>query len=291
MVTVGGESSGAVSTCSLMFSPIAQGYFHRVIIESGACTGPWFGPTDWEREASINASIAFRDDVLNQSYINTQYSNTTQMSDLEKLRQVSISKIVNSASFGNLNYAIDDYLLYQRPRDASILFNGSVIIGGNSGDSTCRYDGSVPSPPQNMSALIDILDTYFEDDALKGYQSVQMVISIQMHRHRHNIDIFIYLLKMMCIFIPLNIMRHIPDFLFGMEVSSTQFGNAINQMRTQNCFRSMSVNIGLILYQVKMVIITSKCSNVLCMKLFFLFGNRFQTKTNPSFFPSIQMHQ
>lgn len=42
-VTLFGQSAGGLSVCSLLFSHLARGLFHRAIIQSGSCTGPW-GP-------------------------------------------------------------------------------------------------------------------------------------------------------------------------------------------------------------------------------------------------------
>ena len=39
-VTIFGQSAGAVNVTCLMMSPLAKGLFHRVIAQSGACTGP-----------------------------------------------------------------------------------------------------------------------------------------------------------------------------------------------------------------------------------------------------------
>jgi para-nitrobenzyl esterase len=37
-VTVFGESAGAISICALIVSPLAEGLFHRVIMESSMCS-------------------------------------------------------------------------------------------------------------------------------------------------------------------------------------------------------------------------------------------------------------
>src|SRR6185503_1935510 len=39
MVTMFGESAGAISVCALLVSPLADGLYRRAIIESGACHG------------------------------------------------------------------------------------------------------------------------------------------------------------------------------------------------------------------------------------------------------------
>lgn len=36
-VTLFGESAGAISICGLIVSPLAEGLFHRVIMQSGNC--------------------------------------------------------------------------------------------------------------------------------------------------------------------------------------------------------------------------------------------------------------
>eukprot|EP01047_Picozoa_sp_COSAG01_P004701 COSAG01_NODE_156_length_23748_cov_439.062371_9_plen_283_part_00 len=47
-ITVFGQSAGAISICTLLVSPPAQGLFTRAIIESGPCTGPWTVGTEAE---------------------------------------------------------------------------------------------------------------------------------------------------------------------------------------------------------------------------------------------------
>ena len=42
-VSISGCSAGALSACTLAVSPRAKGLFNRVILEAGACNGPW-GP-------------------------------------------------------------------------------------------------------------------------------------------------------------------------------------------------------------------------------------------------------
>ncbi|APR84208.1 Carboxylesterase, type B [Minicystis rosea] len=51
-VTLFGESAGGISTCLHLFSPKSEGLFHRVIVESGACTLP--GSSQSQAEAQGN---------------------------------------------------------------------------------------------------------------------------------------------------------------------------------------------------------------------------------------------
>lgn len=82
-VTLSGESSGSVASCTLAFSPLAKGLFHQLILESGVCTGPWMGPSDAETQFNVSSEIAA--DV-----------NATS---LEELRKVKAWDIVNASHF------------------------------------------------------------------------------------------------------------------------------------------------------------------------------------------------
>jgi carboxylesterase type B len=164
-VTVAGESSGAMNTCLLGYSQKAQGLFHQLILESGACTGPWFGPTFTTRD-SFNVSSIFANNVLNRSMSRTSNdtSNDRHETTLERLRDLDVNTIVNNKNFGTMNYGLDHYFLLSRPRDGEMIFNGNIILGGNSGDTTCRSSGSVPTAPNNYNDLIATLKIYFGND-------------------------------------------------------------------------------------------------------------------------------
>ncbi len=82
-VTLSGESSGSVGSCTLAFSPLARGLFHQVVLESGVCTGPWMGPSSREEQFRVSAAIAA--DV-----------NATSLADM---RQVKAWDIVHAAHF------------------------------------------------------------------------------------------------------------------------------------------------------------------------------------------------
>ena len=158
-VTVAGESSGAMNTCLLGYSPQAQGLFHQLIIESGACTGPWFG-TEWSRHNSFNVSHTFAKGILPPAHLDPKNHDDCR-STLCQLRRLPVATIVNNVNFGTMNYGLDGHFMLKRPRDSTMLFAGSVLMGGNSGDTTCRSAGSVPSAPSDSKGLSTILKEYF----------------------------------------------------------------------------------------------------------------------------------
>ena len=50
-ITIFGESAGGLSVCTLLVSPLAKGLFHRAIVESGPCNGPWSVLCPWTQMA------------------------------------------------------------------------------------------------------------------------------------------------------------------------------------------------------------------------------------------------
>lgn len=49
-ITIFGESAGGMSVCNLLTSPLAQGLFHKAIIESGPCFSPYPGLDFMEKQ-------------------------------------------------------------------------------------------------------------------------------------------------------------------------------------------------------------------------------------------------
>ena len=144
-VTLAGESSGAVASCATAFSALGDGLWRGLIVESGACTGPWFGPT-WSRAASFAASETFA-------------KNAT----LAELRAAQVETLVAADGFETPNFGVDGYVLSEgRPRDVPPRVDGrSVLLGGNTGDTTCRAANATPVAPKTRAALNATLATYF----------------------------------------------------------------------------------------------------------------------------------
>merc|ERR1719326_180167 len=55
-ITIFGCSAGGLSVCTLSVSPRAAGLFHRAIIESGPCLGPW-GPGSFDEGTAVSARV------------------------------------------------------------------------------------------------------------------------------------------------------------------------------------------------------------------------------------------
>lgn len=64
-VTIFGESAGGMSVCTQLASPLAQGLFHRAIIQSGSCARSPLSPPDrelaFQRSADYAASLGCHD--------------------------------------------------------------------------------------------------------------------------------------------------------------------------------------------------------------------------------------
>ena len=162
-VALSGESSGSVGSCLLAFTPHAQGLFHRLILESGACTGPWMGP-DPSRSGSFLASQTFADGVN---------CTGTAKQRLSCLRKLPAGVLANSTHWGDLNFGLDGFLLNNTPANATLYYNGPLLLGGNTEDTTC-YQSTSPATPTNASGLMKLLTQYFGEDAeevLRPYNS------------------------------------------------------------------------------------------------------------------------
>ena len=154
-IVLGGESSGSVSSSILAFSNLTDSILSGLILESGVSTGPWFGP-NYTVSESLEISQMFAEELV---------GDVQNESVLSRLRSLDVSEIVNSSSFETLNYAVDSYLIREnRPRDLPLLFRGNVLIGGNSGDTTCRAAGASPAAPTTHEALHKLLESYFFED-------------------------------------------------------------------------------------------------------------------------------
>ena len=156
-VALGGESSGSVSSCLLAFTPHAKGLFHRLFLESGACTGPWMGVNP-SAAASFAASAAFAADVGCGNAANRTHAR------LVCLRGLPAQTLVSSSKWDSLNFGLDGDLLTQAPVNSTLHYNGPLLIGGNSEDTTC-FQSTDPPTPTTLDELRESLAGYFEDDA------------------------------------------------------------------------------------------------------------------------------
>ena len=148
-VTLGGESSGSASSCILAFSPLAKGYFQRLIMESGVCTGPWMGPSN--QSFSYQVSADFMADL--------------NVSTLHELRNVAATDMVNANHWDKPNFGIDGFVLADTPANSEIqvVVGGEILLGGNTQDTTC-LTATDPSPPESMGDLRALLAEYFGED-------------------------------------------------------------------------------------------------------------------------------
>ena len=154
-ITVFGQSAGAISICTLLVSPRAQGLFQRAIIESGPCTGPW--------------TIGTEDEALALSLI------FSKGRSLEALRKLDAMTAFTQGSM--VLPGVDHWILpaaegqplqrYHQAIAAGRTLNAqSVMLGGNSFDGLetwiipagelglARYESDMlTSFPSNSSAV------------------------------------------------------------------------------------------------------------------------------------------
>jgi para-nitrobenzyl esterase len=131
-VTILGESAGGQSTCALTVSPAAAGLFHRTVIQSGACTGPWSPGTT---SHALNKSATFAAKL-----------GAPTLAAMRKLPVEAIFKDSSSGGFGAGSWAPDDGLVFpdavRRPIDyykKGQMNTMEIMIGGNSMDGLGAY--------------------------------------------------------------------------------------------------------------------------------------------------------
>eukprot|EP01083_Nonionella_stella_P150247 478335_1 len=162
-VTIFGESSGSISVCTLLFSPIATGLFTKVIMQSGVCRAPIrrpiiASPKQW-------AETEWAPSML-QSY-------GMSSDDLTDLRSRGVEEFRN---LGPL-HAVDGYIMpNDNVVDAITTLNANkIMIGANSIDTALAwphywnvgpnrnisvFDGT----PTTSDEMMMYLTAYFDQD-------------------------------------------------------------------------------------------------------------------------------
>lgn len=174
-VTLFGQSAGGLSVCSLLFSHLARGLFHRAIIQSGSCTGPW-GP------GSKVAGIAATSRFLRAA----DESGKSTLKDIQDRERFPAAKLP-SWSHGDLNalefpgYWVDGWVLrgspsslqqHWQPPPPALINEGdaedllytvpydeldALLIGSNSRDGMLACCENPSSLPASLSAYAPAL--------------------------------------------------------------------------------------------------------------------------------------
>mmetsp|Transcript_19392 Transcript_19392/g.68659 ORF Transcript_19392/g.68659 Transcript_19392/m.68659 type:complete len:551 (-) Transcript_19392:103-1755(-) len=155
-VTVFGESAGSLSTCMLVVSPLARGLFRRAILESGACTGTEWGPSD-------NATAAFE--------FATWYASTLgakSVADLQDASKYPTSKFVGwpsgmqvPAGLHSYSTCVDGHVLPAHPRalyTSGPLNVDAIMIGANTFDGLGPWFKGSPLFPTSPFAYVSLIN-------------------------------------------------------------------------------------------------------------------------------------
>lgn len=101
-VTIFGQSSGSISICALIASPLAQGLFHKAIGQSGGL----FEPIELDKGFSLP--------TLEQA--GERFATRAGVSSLKELRDIPAKELIKVSVHTSIN--IDGYVLKQSPFDA-----------------------------------------------------------------------------------------------------------------------------------------------------------------------------
>jgi para-nitrobenzyl esterase len=160
-ITIFGESAGGLSVCILAASSMSYGLFKNIIIESGACTGPW-GP------GNSTIGFAHAHDLMA----------TLGVTTLEQMRAITPAVLLNASTYTELQPAVDNYFLYQIPAliyasgDVYIPPNGAVMIGTNTIDTLFGFPWYNGPFPTDNSTFIAYLAQFF------GINDAQRIFSV-----------------------------------------------------------------------------------------------------------------
>ena len=129
-ITIFGESAGGLSTCMLFLSPLLRdNMINKVIIESGACNGPW-------GIATLEYGLNFSDNACINANVPNNLTYLRELEPLDLLQKLE-------TSYGFWVESVDNFVLTQQPRDillnlenSNMLNTDKVIIGFNSLDGT-----------------------------------------------------------------------------------------------------------------------------------------------------------
>ena len=130
-ITVMGESSGGIATCTLSLSPESAGLFHRAIVQSGPCIGEW-GP------GSANSGLMLAQEVMAGVGAKT-------IAELRQVPALNLTDWPDAAYYGQQLFAgffIDGGVMAVPPLERLIAGGLSVetfVIGANTKDGTVQF--------------------------------------------------------------------------------------------------------------------------------------------------------
>lgn len=130
-ITVMGESSGGIATCTLSVSPESAGLFHRAIVQSGPCIGEW-GP------GSADSGLTLAEEVMSGV-------GAKNIAELRTVPALNLTDWPDSAYFGQQLFAgffLDGGVMPVPPVErlmAGAISVDTFVIGANTKDGTVQF--------------------------------------------------------------------------------------------------------------------------------------------------------
>ena len=160
-VTLFGESAGSLSVCALIVTPSAQGLVHRAIMESGACTGIYWGPS-----STPGGWVAT---LSHLKFVNAK--SVQDLQDVTKFPPKAISSWnpycfpptcfgyswgIDPGMLDGATSMIERYMLGKKGLNVE-----AVILGGNTYDGLAPWFYNTPILPQTQAQYDTILESNY----------------------------------------------------------------------------------------------------------------------------------
>eukprot|EP00667_Euglena_gracilis_P007653 EG_transcript_7731 len=150
-VTIAGESAGSISVCDIVASPRAHGLFHRAVMESGSCVGPW-GPFP----------------VVDGYRMSAAFMQSIGATSLAQLRSLSVYQLMNSSLWRQVGPSLDGWVLREPPAAAiargalSLPAGARVMVGTTTLDSLQAPPYVFRDYPSTEAEYQRLLALYFD---------------------------------------------------------------------------------------------------------------------------------
>jgi para-nitrobenzyl esterase len=155
-VTLAGQSAGAVSTASLVVSPLAEGLFAKAIIESGPSNG-----------ISPPAPTLAEAEAIGEAYMSSRGAHTIEEMRAMPAMDAVTFRPTDPPSPALLEPMIDGYLIPKQPADIFIAGQEAkipIIIGTTAAESAMMQPSPIPGPVTPES-FVEFARSRHGDDA------------------------------------------------------------------------------------------------------------------------------
>jgi len=149
-VTIAGQSAGAISVYALTASPLAEGLFHRAIIQSGPGALASFG---------LVSTSGLAQDLEMAEQNGVKFSENRQASSIEELRSMTVEQLMNASGdeqAGRFGPVVDGWFLPQ-PIDEIYRLgqqNDVPTISGMNADESSAFPGYGSATPEEFEKQV-----------------------------------------------------------------------------------------------------------------------------------------